>query len=150
FGMLFGPDPLTERLTLMWHNHFATSNLKVDNLSLMRRQNELFRKLGRAPFRELLSALVRGPAMLIWLDAPGNRKGKPNENLASELLELFTLGISNYTEMDVKETARALTGWTVTDETFAENDGVHDDGVKSILGKTGRWKGDDLVQMVLE
>ena len=111
--MLFGPDPLTERLTLLWHDHFATSNRKVDNLALMRRQNELFRKLGRGPFGELLGAVVRDPALLIWLDAPSNRKGHPNENLARELMELFTLGIGHYTEDDVKEAARALTGWRV-------------------------------------
>jgi uncharacterized protein (DUF1800 family) len=79
YRMLYGPDPLTERLALMWHDHFATSNLKVDNLHAMRQQNELFRKLGRAPFGELLNAVVRDPAMLAWLDAPVNRKGHPNE-----------------------------------------------------------------------
>ncbi len=82
YRMLFGPDPLTERLTLFWHNHFATSNLKVENLAFMRRQNELFRQLGRGPFGELLTAVVHDAAMLIWLDAPSNRKGHPNENLA--------------------------------------------------------------------
>jgi uncharacterized protein (DUF1800 family) len=151
FRMLFGPDPLTERLALMWHNHFSTSNLKVENLAAMRTQNELFRKLGRKRFGELLSAVVRDPATLKWLDAPANRKGKPNENLARELMELFSMGIGNYTETDVKEAARALTGWTVTDdEGFAENDKAHDDGEKTILGKQGKWKGDDLVRMVLE
>src|SRR5947209_19198192 len=75
YRMLFGPDPLGERLALLWHNHFATSNLKVESLPLMRRQNELFRKLGRGPFGELLRAVVHDPAMLVWLDAPSNRKG---------------------------------------------------------------------------
>ena len=148
--MLFGPDPLTERLALMWHNHFATSNLKVGNLAFMRRQNELFRQLGRRPFGELLEAVLHDPAMLIWLDAPSNRKGHPNENLARELMELFSLGIGHYTEHDVKEAARALTGWRVENEVFAETAARHDDGEKTILGKTGRWKGDDLVRMVLE
>lgn len=105
--MMCGPDPLGERLTLLWHNHFATSNLKVDDLAAMRRQNELFRELARVPFGDLLNAVVRDPAMLIWLDGPANRKGHPNENLARELLELFSLGIGNYTENDVKEAARA-------------------------------------------
>jgi uncharacterized protein (DUF1800 family) len=151
YRMLFGPDPLTERLALMWHNHFATSNLKVESPTMMRAQNEMFRKLGRKRFGELLSAAVRDPATLKWLDAPANRKGKPNENLARELMELFSMGIGNYSETDVKEAARALTGWTVTDdETFAENDKGHDDGEKTILGKQGKWKGDDLVRMVLE
>ena len=79
----------------------------------MRRQNEMFRSLARAPFGELLGAAVRDPALMVWLDAPANRRGHPNENLARELMELFSLGIGNYTEVDVKEAARALTGWTV-------------------------------------
>jgi uncharacterized protein (DUF1800 family) len=150
YRMLFGPDPLAERLALMWHNHFATSNLKVDNLAAMRRQNELFRKLGRGPFGELLSAVVKDPAMLVWLDAPSNRKGHPNENLARELMELFSMGVGHYTEADVKEAARALTGWSVEDDVFAEVPGRHDGGAKTILGHKGPWKGDDLVRMVLE
>jgi uncharacterized protein (DUF1800 family) len=150
YRMLFGPDPLAERLTLLWHNHFATSNLKVENLPAMRRQNELFRRLARAPFGELFRAAVHDPALLVWLDAPANRKGKPNENLARELMELFTLGIGHYTETDVKEAARALTGWTVTEEgAFAENTAAHDAGEKTILGRKGRWKGDGLVRLVL-
>jgi uncharacterized protein (DUF1800 family) len=150
YRMLFGPDPLSERLALLWHNHFATSNLKVDNLAFMRRQNELFRKLGRAPFGELLRAVAHDPAMLVWLDAPSNRKGHPNENLARELMELFSLGIGPYSEADVKEAARALTGWSIEDEAFIEVPVRHDPGEKTILGKKGPWKGDDLVRIVLE
>ena len=77
YRMLFTPDPLAERLALMWHNHFATSNLKVKDLAAMRRQNELFRRLGRGPFVQLLDGVLRDGAMLTWLDAPANRKGKP-------------------------------------------------------------------------
>jgi uncharacterized protein (DUF1800 family) len=150
YRMLFGPDPLTERLTLMWHNHFATSNLKVENLAFMLRQNELFRSLGRGPFGDLLRAVVHDPALLVWLDAPSNRKGHPNENLARELMELFSMGVGHYTEADVKEAARALTGWTLEDEAFTELPDRHDAGDKAILGQRGRWKGDDLVRMVLE
>jgi hypothetical protein len=150
YRMLFGPDPLTERLTLLWHNHFATSNLKVENLAFMRRQNELFRKLGRGPFGVLLSAVVHDPALLVWLDAPSNRKGHPNENLARELMELFSMGVGHYTETDVKEAARALTGWSLDDEAFTEVPARHDAGEKSILGHKGPWKGDDLVRFVLE
>jgi uncharacterized protein (DUF1800 family) len=150
YRMLFGPDPLTERLALMWHNHFATSNLKVENLAFMRRQNELLRKLGRGPFGELLSAVVHDPAMLVWLDAPSNRKGHPNENLGRELMELFSMGVGHYTEADVKEAARALTGWSVEEDAFAEVATRHDDGEKTILAHKGPWKGDDLVRMVLE
>jgi uncharacterized protein (DUF1800 family) len=150
YRMLFGPDPLTERLALLWHDHFATSNLKVENLVFMKQQNELFRKLGRGRFGELLSAVVHDPAMLVWLDAPSNRKGHPNENLARELMELFSMGIGNYTEADVKEAARALTGWTLDEQTFTEVAVRHDGGEKTILGQKGPWKGDDLVRMVLE
>ncbi|HEV8058231.1 MAG TPA: DUF1800 domain-containing protein [Gemmataceae bacterium] len=151
YRMLFGPDPLTERLVLMWHNHFATSNLKVDDLEAMRNQNDVSRKWARAPFGELLNAIVRDRALLFWLDATANRKGHPNENLGRELMELFTLGVGHYTETDVKEAARALTGWGIgTDGQFQHRPLQHDDGDKTILGNTGRWSGDDLVQMLLE
>jgi uncharacterized protein (DUF1800 family) len=150
YRMFRGPDPLGERLTLMWHNHFATSNDKVRNLAAMWRQNETFRKYARAPFGELLGAVIRDPALLVWLDARANRKGKPNENLGRELMELFTLGIGHYSEKDVKEAARALTGWTVAEGRFKEDAALHDVGAKTILGRTGRWKGDDLVRMLLE
>ncbi len=150
FRMLFGPDPLGERLTLMWHDHFATSNAKVDDLAAMRRQNDTLRRLARAPFGELLNAAVRDPALLAWLDAPANRKGHPNENLARELMELFTLGVGHYAEPDVKDAARALTGWTVEEGGFREESARHDDGEKSILGRTGRWSAGDLVKLLLD
>jgi uncharacterized protein (DUF1800 family) len=162
YRMYFGPDPLGERLTLLWHNHFATSNAKVNDLGAMRRQNQLFRELARAPFGKLLNAAVRDPALLFWLDAQTNRKGHPNENLARELMELFTLGIGHYSESDVKEAARALTGWSL-DATapeqfrpsvgggkFREDAAKHDDGIKTILGRKGPWKGTDLVRLLLE
>ena len=151
YRMLFGPDPLTERLTLMWHDHFATSNLKVGDLAAMRRQNDTFRELARAPFGKLLDRAVREPALLVWLDAQVNRKGHPNENLARELMELFTLGIGHYSEKDVKEAARALTGWSVDDDGSArEVPARHDDGVKTLFGKSGRWTGADLIKILLE
>ena len=149
--MMFGPDPLTERLALMWHNHFATSNLKVDDLPAMHDQNQHIREHARSSFAKLLNVAVRDAALLIWLDAPANRKGHPNENLGRELMELFTLGIGHYSEKDVKEAARALTGWTVNDDgKFAEVAVKHDDGEKLLLGNAGKWKGDDLVKMLLE
>ncbi len=151
YRMMFGPDPLTERLVLMWHNHFATSNLKVQDLAAMHQQNQRFRALSRQRFGELLNVAVRDAALLIWLDAPANRKGHPNENLGRELMELFTLGIGHYSEQDVKEAARALTGWSVNEDgKFDELPVRHDDGEKIILGKKGKWKGDDLVKMLLE
>jgi uncharacterized protein (DUF1800 family) len=148
YRMLFGPDPLGERLTLMWHNHFATSAAKVG--VTVRRQNEIFRTFARMPFGQLLSHVVHDPALLLWLDAQANRKGQPNENLARELMELFTLGIGHYTETDVKEAARALTGWTVVKDRFQEDAARHDKGEKTILGRKGAWKGDDLLRILLE
>jgi uncharacterized protein (DUF1800 family) len=150
YRVLFGSDPLGEKLTLLWHNHFATSNAKVRDPGAMRRQNDTFRKQARAPFGELLNAAVREPALLAFLDAPANRKGHANENLARELMELFTLGIGPYTEADVKDAARALTGWTVEDGRFTEAAARHDDGDKTILGKKGKWTGADLVGMLLD
>jgi uncharacterized protein (DUF1800 family) len=150
YRLLFSPDPLGERLTLMWHNHFATSNQKVNDPAAMRHQNDLFRRLARASFGTLLESAVRDPALLIWLDAPANRKGHPNENLARELLELFSLGIGHYSEVDVRETARALTGWNVVDGEARVVPARHDDGTKVILGKSGKWRSEDVVRIILE
>ena len=148
--MLHTPDPLGERLTLLWHNHFATSNVKVKDPAAMRLQNETFRRLARAPFGELLNAVVRDPALLIWLDAPANRKGHPNENLARELMELFTVGIGGHSESDVREAARALTGWSVAEGHFHEVDSAHDDGPKTLLGRRGNWSARDLIAILLD
>ncbi len=148
YRMLFGPDPLGEKLTLLWHDHFATANSKVRDAALMWRQNETFRRHARGKFSDLLGAAVREPALLVYLDAPANRKGHANENLGRELLELFTLGVGNYSEADVKEAARALTGWTVEENRFAEDDARHDDGVKTVLGTKGKMRGSDLVTLL--
>jgi uncharacterized protein (DUF1800 family) len=150
YRCLFSPHPLQERLTLMWHNHFATSNLKVDDLRLMKRQNDMLRKYALSPFSELLRNMARDPGLLVWLDAPQNRKGHPNENLAREVMELFTLGIGHYTEDDVKEAARALTGCTVRQGEFSLQAATHDDGEKEILGRAGKLGADDLVSLLLE
>jgi uncharacterized protein (DUF1800 family) len=148
--MLFTPDPLTERLTLVWHNHFATSQLKVEDVEAMRRQNETFRRHACGPFGDLLHAMLSDPALLAWLDAPSNRKGKPNENLARELMELFSLGIGNYTEVDVKEAARSLTGWTVVDGKFRETSDEHDMAEKTVFGRKARWTGSELIKALIE
>ncbi len=150
YRMLLTPDPLGERLTLMWHNHFATSNRKVQDLVLMRQQIDLFRQHARAPFAELLSAVLKHPAMLVWLDADSNRRGHPNENLARESMELFTLGIGHYSEEDVKEAARALTGWSIAGGQFALLEARHDSGEKAILDHRGPLTGDDLVKLLIE
>ncbi len=148
--MLHTADPLGERLTLLWHSSFATGNQKVLDLAAMRQQNETFRRLARAPFGELLGAAVRDPALLAWLDAPSNRKDHPNENLARELLELFTVGIGKYTEADVQDAARALSGWSFREGQFREIPATHDDGVKRIFGKRGNWSGNDLLAIALD
>ncbi len=150
FRFLFSPQPLREKLTLLWHNHFATSNLKVQNLGFMQHQNDLLRTHCMGHFRDLLVAVIKHPAMLIWLDAGENRKGNPNENLARELLELFTVGIGSYTEDDVKNAARALTGWTVRRDRLFWNAAAHDDGTKSILGTTQPFCGDALLNLLLD
>jgi uncharacterized protein (DUF1800 family) len=150
YRIVFGPDPLGERLTLFWHNHLATGNAKVRDTAAMGRQNDMFRRLARAPFADILNAVVRDPALMIYLDAQTNRRGHPNENLARELLELFTLGVGNFTEDDVKEAARALTGWTVEDGKFLEAADRHDPGEKTILSQRGPWTGRDLIRILLE
>jgi uncharacterized protein (DUF1800 family) len=149
FRMLKSPDPLGERLTLLWHNHFATSNRKVNNLIWMREQNDLLRRHARAPFGDLLRAVVKHPAMLTWLDADSNRKGRPNENLGRELMELFTLGAGAYTEADVRAAARALTGWTITRQAFDYRESRHDDSELTILGQTSTLNGDGLLALLL-
>jgi len=150
YRILYSDDPLTERMTLMWHNHFATSNLKVANVAMMKRQNDRLRQNAMGKFGDLLRAAVKDAAMMVWLDAKANRKGKPNENLARELMELFTLGVGHYSESDVKEVARALTGWTIRDDAFAEVDAYHDDGAKQVLGRQGNLDGDDVLAILLD
>lgn len=150
FRILFTPDPLCEKLTLLWHNHFATSNLKVQDLRLMRQQNELLRRNALGPFSELLQGILRDPAMLLWLDADTNRQGDPNENLARELLELFTLGVGNYSETDVREVARSLTGWSIKHGEPRFRREHHDAGMKSILGQTCAFDVDTLVPLLLK
>jgi uncharacterized protein (DUF1800 family) len=150
YRMLFGPDPLTERLTLLWHGHFATSNHKVDDLGLMHRQYETLRSLCRAPFGALLRAMLCDPALLVWLDAPDNTRGHPNENLARELMELFTLGIGPYSEEDVKQAARALTGWRFVGDEVRLIPARHDQGTKTILGRTAAFDSEGLAALLLD
>jgi uncharacterized protein (DUF1800 family) len=152
FRMLFTPFPLAERMTLAWHGHFATSQAKVDNPLAMLDQNLAQRELWRAPFGRLVLAMIKDPALLTWLDGFESRKAHPNENLARELLELFVLGEGNYTEADVKNVARALTGWR-----SVRGDGIeplfdpseHDDGPETFLGRTGSFGVDDVARIVV-
>ncbi|HEY4007263.1 MAG TPA: DUF1800 domain-containing protein [Pseudonocardia sp.] len=143
--------PLPERMTWFWHTHFATSVQKVKYPKLMYGQNDTQRRLGRGDFRTLAQAMIIDPAMLIWLDGGGNKVGKPNENLAREFMELFSLGVGNYTETDVRQAARALTGWRVnrgTDTaTFAGR--VHDAGPETVLGSAADFDNTSLVDLLV-
>jgi hypothetical protein len=150
YGILHGGHPLREKMTLFWHNHFATSIAKVQSPGLMFRQNCLLRTHALGKFGPLLQAIGRDGAMLVWLDSNRNVKGKPNENYARELMELFSLGVGHYTERDVREAARAFTGWHTNGRGFAFNAGAHDAGPKTVLGQTGAWDGGDVVRIVLE
>jgi uncharacterized protein (DUF1800 family) len=150
YRMIFTGHPLRERMTLFWHDHFATSNTKVNNPELMQRQNDLLRAHALGRFPELVAAIGKDPSMLIWLDSTANRKAHPNENYARELMELFTLGRGRYTERDVREAARAFTGWFVQGGRFREIAAQHDDGMKTILGKSGRFDGDDIPALLLD
>ncbi len=150
YRMIFTPHPLRERMTLFWHNHFATSIAKVQSGRLMQRQNDLFRAHALGGFRGLLSAIGKDPAMLIWLDSASNRKAKPNENYAREVMELFTLGRGHYHEKDIQEAARAFTGWFVIKDEFKEVARQHDEGTKTVLGESGKWEGGDVPAILLK
>ena len=149
--MVLSSTPLREKLTLFWHDHFATSIQKVKEPELMYRQNEIFRTRGAGSFEALAQAVAKDPAMLVWLDANENRKGRPNENFARELFELFLLGIGNYTEADVQEGARAFTGWQYRRQTgaFALTANQHDAGAKTVFGQAGAFGGEDVIRMAV-
>jgi uncharacterized protein (DUF1800 family) len=147
--MIETPRPLEEKLTLFWHGHFATNFRTIENSYHMFKQNQLFRTHATGNFGELLHAIIRDPAMIAYLDNNDSRKGRPNENLAREIMELFSLGIGNYTERDIKEGARALTGFTFTDDEFTFQKNNHDTGSKDILGVSGNLDGDGFVQAIL-
>ncbi|MFO0950392.1 MAG: DUF1800 domain-containing protein [Isosphaeraceae bacterium] len=147
--MVYTAHPLRERMTLFWHDHFATSQTKVQNAELMRRQIALFRRHALGDFRTLLAEVGKDPAMLIWLDSTENRKAHPNENYAREVMELFSLGRGNYTEADVREAARAFTGWFVRRDRFEEVKAEHDDGPKTVLGRKGSFDGDAIPEILL-
>lgn len=143
--------PLQEKMTLFWHGHFATSVQKVRESYLMWRQNELFRRMATGNWLTMLTEVAQDPAMLIWLDQAQSRKEHPNENFAREVMELFALGEGHYTEKDITEAARALTGWSYDrpSEKFINRPFQHDNGEKTIFGKTGNFDGDDFLEMVV-
>ncbi|HET6878753.1 MAG TPA: DUF1800 domain-containing protein [Pirellulales bacterium] len=148
--LVHSPHPLRERLTLFWHGHFATSAAKVTDARMMYAQNSLFRQYALGSFRPLLDRASKDPAMLLWLDSTTNHKAHPNENFAREVMELFCLGIGNYSEHDIKEAARAFTGWELRQGAFRFNRPQHDSGQKSVLGQTGPWTGDDVLRILLD
>ena len=150
--MLTTPSPLTEKMTLFWHNHFATSQQKVRFTPLMYRQNVMLRRNAVGNFGTLLREIGRDPAMLIYLDGANSRKEQPNENFAREVMELFTLGEGNYSERDIKEAARAFTGWSIDRESgeFMFRRGIHDVANKTVLGKTGNFDGDQIFDLLLK
>jgi uncharacterized protein (DUF1800 family) len=150
--MLVTPSPLTERMTLFWHDHFPSGQDKVAYPQLMFQQNALLRREALGNFGDLLHAVAKDPAMLQYLDGESNRKGRPNENFAREVMELFTLGEGHYSQQDVAEAARAYTGWTLDPDTqaFQFNPKTHDDGDKTVLGQTGNFDGDQVLDILLE
>ncbi|GIW80093.1 MAG: hypothetical protein KatS3mg105_1900 [Gemmatales bacterium] len=150
YRMLYTPHPLREKMTLFWHNHFATSNAKVNNIGYMLGQYDLMYQHALGNFADHLQAMSKDPAMLIWLDTNISPRNKPNENYARELMELFSLGIGNYTEEDIREAARAFTGWRIRDGKGVFVPEEHDPGVKTVLGRTGKFKGEDIVRICLE
>jgi uncharacterized protein (DUF1800 family) len=151
YVILHSMYPLREKLTVFWHNHFATSIAKVNKAPLMLQQNLTLREHALGKFPAFLLAMSKDPAMLLWLDSNNNIKGKPNENYAREVMELFSLGVhSGYTEKDIREAARAFTGWHEDDGKFDFKPHLHDDGVKNVLKQTGKWDGGDIVRICLE
>jgi uncharacterized protein (DUF1800 family) len=158
YRMLYTPHPLREKLTLFWHNHFATSNRKVRNAGYMLGQYELMRRHALGNFATLLGEISEDPAMLVWLDTIQSKRQAPNENYARELMELFSLGIHdysgpqrrNYTEEDIREGARAFTGWRIEGGKAVFRAAEHDDTDKTVLGQRGHWRGRDVVRICLE
>ncbi len=160
-------NPLEEKMTIFWHHHFAVSGEKVDNSFALMNYVDTLRFHATGNFRDLLRAASKDPAMIFWLDNQENVKGKPNENFAREVMELFTMGIGNYTEADVQEAARAFTGWSYgiplrggralgtkssprRNDKYSFNDAKHDAGVKTVLGRTGQLSGDDVIDLLCD
>ena len=158
--MINSKRPLEEKMALFWHHVFATGNSKIDNATELVRQIGMFRRCGLGNYRDLLLELAQDPAMIYWLDNNENHKDQPNENWGRELLELFSMGVGNYTEQDVYECSRAFTGWTISPKiprlplgrgfwSFSYRPEDHDDGDKVFLGQRGRFNGDDIIDIIV-
>ena len=160
YRMINTERPLEEKMALLWHQLFATGNSKVDNPPELTQQIAMFREHGMGSFRNLLVELAKNPAMIFWLDNNGNHMGAINENWGRELLELFSMGVGNYSEDDIKEASRAFTGWTIGPKiprnplgrfywNFEYRPEDHDDGQKTFLGQTGAFNGEDIIDIVV-
>ena len=160
YQLINSQRPLEEKMALFWHHVFATGNSKVDNPNDIVRQIDMFRKRGMDSYRDLLIQLAADPAMIYWLDNNENHKEQPNENWGRELLELFSMGVGNYTEQDVYECSRAFTGWTIEPKlprlpwgrfywSFEYRPEDHDDGGKVFLGQRGRFNGEDIIDIIV-
>lgn len=145
-------SPFLERMTLFWHNHFPSSIHKTQQVGMLHKQNLLLRKHALGNFGQMLHAVAKDPAMLIYLDGYVSTKEEPNENFSRELLELFTIGIGNYSENDMREAARSFTGWGIDDRSgrFVNRANNHDNGSKTFLGKRGNFKGEDIINILLK
>ncbi|MCH7712756.1 MAG: DUF1800 domain-containing protein [Chloroflexi bacterium] len=161
YNMITTQRPLEEKMALFWHHVFATGNSKVDNCDQMLQQIVMFRKFGMGNYRDMLLEVSRNPAMIFWLDNNENHRDAVNENWGRELLELFSMGVSNYTEVDVREASRAFTGWTIAPKLPRQPFGRfpwrfeylgedHDDGEKTFLGHTGNLNGEDIIDIIVK
>ena len=161
YRMINTQRPLEEKMALFWHQLFATGNSKVDNPPELTQQIVMFRENAMGKFRDLLVELAKNPAMIYWLDNNGNHRGAINENWGRELLELFSMGVGNYSEDDIKEASRAFTGWTIAPKiprnplgrfywNFEYRAEDHDDGEKTFLGQTGAFNGEDIIDIVVK
>ena len=161
YRMVNTQRPLEEKLALFWHQLFATGNSKVDNPPEITQQIAMFRRQALGSFRDLLVELAKNPAMIWWLDNNGNHNGAINENWGRELLELFSMGVGNYSEDDIKDASRAFTGWTIEPKiprnplgrfywNFEYRPEDHDDGEKDFLGHSGRFNGEDIIDIVVK
>src|ERR1700690_1340897 len=147
--MVASPQPLREKMALFWHGHFASNEAKVRDYRKLLGELQLFEQQGTGNFHDLTVAVAQSPGMLAFLDAGVNVKGAPNENFAREIMELFTMGVGHYTEKDIREAARAFTGWNYVDLKFVVNKDQHDDGEKTFLGKTSRFDGVQVIDIIM-
>ncbi|MCH7786814.1 MAG: DUF1800 domain-containing protein [Chloroflexi bacterium] len=161
YRMVGSKRPLEEKIALFWHHVFATAWYKAEHTPSNINQIELFRRVGLSDMRTILIALARDPSMNYWLDNCENHSAQPNENWGRELLELFSMGVGNYTEDDIKNAAHAFTGWTFTQPIplypyglhqteFVYNEDDHDDSEKTFLGETGRFNGEDIIDIIVK